>query len=211
MSDDRTVQVALAIRDYVEGLRSELASLGAAESEELATEIRDMLQDAAWADPQRAVAEMDRLGTPSRFAATLLAERGLSPHGAVQVAAWWRMGVAAAIDVALGFAAPAVLLLAAASGMGPASQWNTPALVAAALVAAGLAWLAWTPWRDGGPASSLGMALTRVAVLRLGDTRTIVPLDELKATGAAIPSPIGLPAAAALTSLALAVVAAFWR
>lgn len=210
MSDDRTVEAALAIKRYVEGLRAELALLGAAESEDLATEVRDMLQDAAWTDPARAFEEIARLGDPAALAGSLLTERGLSPRHAMPMAAWWRMGVAAAIDVGLGLSAPAILLLATL-GIGPASTWETLPLVVAAIAAATLAWLAWSPWRNGGPSASLGMAITRVAVVSMGDTRTIVPMGDLAAVGIAVPSPWGVPAAASVLSLALAVVVAFWR
>ena len=65
---------------------------------------RDVNEFPALALMVRAFAEMDRLGKPSQLAAALLQERGLAPGEGIQAASWWRMGVAAFMDVFVGLA-----------------------------------------------------------------------------------------------------------
>jgi hypothetical protein len=218
MAEDRTAAAALAIERYVDGLRTELALLGAAESGDLAEEVRDMLLDAVRQDPERAFAEMERLGEPSRLAATLLAERGIAPAGGIPSASWWRMGIAATIDIVVGLAAP-VAVVAAFYGaawsalVGPwastvpiGSRIGISVLFAALFaLAVWLAWRWWAPWRNGGRSSSPGMMLAKIAVARLGGSRAVVLRSDLVAAGLETPKLTAMSVGTAIASVVLAV------
>lgn len=218
MSEDRTAAAALAIERYITGLREELALLGAVESRDLAWEIRDMLTDAAREDAEQAFAEMERLGAPSVLAATLLAERGITPEGGMPAASWWRLGIAATIDTLIGFAAPALILvtfvpplwtqiataLAASGGGQPVSGGEIVVVGAVLVMSAVLAWRAWEPWRTGGRSATAGMALADVAVVRIGGSRTVVRRSELAAAGLDTPRVGGLVMTATVASVVLA-------
>jgi hypothetical protein len=196
MAEDRTAAAALAIERYIAGLRTELALLGSWASSELLHEVRDMLLDAAREDPERAFAEMERLGEPSALAADLLTERGIAPAGGIPSASWWRLGIAATIDIVLGLAAPVAVVAAFygaastvlfgpyASTMPIRSRIGVPVLLAALFaLAVWLAWRWWAPWRNGGRSSSPGMTLARIAVARLGGSRAVVLRSDLVAAG----------------------------
>jgi hypothetical protein len=225
MSEDSTAAAALAIERYVAGLRKELEILGAKESGDLAREISDMLTDAARNDAEHAFAEMERLGAPSELAATLLAERGVVPGGAMPTAAWWRLGIAATIDIAVGLAAPVAVIVAFYGGVwrvlsfgptfatleGNAAQYGALALIGVLLVfACTLAWRSWTPWRNGGRTLTPGMALTGIAVVRVGGSRAAVRVSDLRAAGLVAPSVTVMSAATALASIAVAAIVLTW-
>lgn len=216
MSDERAAAAALAIERYVAGLRGELGVLKPEDSAELAREIGTMLVDAARHDPEQAFAEMERLGEPWRLAAALLAERGITTSDGVPAASWWRLGVAAAIDIVLGLAAPmavAVWLfspvwqsLVAYPGVAVgASLGKAGIVVALCALAAVLTWRAWSPWRSGGRAITSGMAIAQIAVVRLGGTRVVVRQSDLRAAGLDSPALTNFTMLATLASVALAV------
>jgi hypothetical protein len=200
MSEDRAAQAALAIERYVDGLRAELSVLEPAESAELTREISTMLIDAARRDPERAFAEMERLGEPWHLAASLLAERGISADGGIPTASWWRMGIAATVDILIALAFPAAVMISvyksawqsiAGPYAGEVGSYQTVmsfVLVAALLgLSLTLSWRMWAPWRTGGPTATPGMALARISVVRLGGTRTVVQDSDLAAAGLATP------------------------
>jgi hypothetical protein len=194
MSDDRTAAVALAIQRYIAGLEEELAILSPHDVKDLSNDIRDMLTDAARENPENAFAEMKRLGEPSRLAGVLLEERGLTPEAGIPAAAWWRLGVAAVIDIVVGLAAPILILVTfwnmtanAVAAKSPAVGILVIGVVGALAISALLTWKYWAPWRDGGRTSTPGMALARIAVIRLGGSRTVAGLDDLKRVG--LPAP----------------------
>jgi hypothetical protein len=224
MGEERTAEAALAIERYVAGLRAELTLVGSVESRELAADVSAMLLDAARTDPERAFAEMERLGEPSELAAALLAERGIAPEGGVPSASWLRMGLAATIDIlfALG-----LLILAATASLMYSAAWSSffgpgvggvLTLVILVMLLLGLcgwfAWRMWAPWRTGGRSATPGMALADVAVVRLGGSRTAVRRSDLAAAGLEVPALTRLSAAAALALavlvLAWAVTASLW-
>ena len=217
MSEDATAAAALAIERYVAGLRTELAILHPAESAELTREISAMLSDAARQDPQRAFAEMDRLGKPSQLAAVLISERGVAPGEGIQAASWLRMGIAAFIDIFVGLALPVAAVVAyygAAwqavfdTAQNPGTRIIVLALGAGVLMISGmLAWRTWAPWRSGGRSATPGMALADVAVLRLGTTRTVVRTAHLRSAG--LEAPTRTKASAGMT-VALAAIVLLW-
>lgn len=216
MSEERTAAAALAIERYIAGLREELAILGPRESRELTREISDMLTDAARQDAEHAFSEMERLGAPSGLAATLLAERGIGVAGGIPAAAWWRLGIAATVDILIGFAAPAAVLVYLVVPLWQTVAANLPdvsipqrlgemAVVLALLALSGvLSWRAWEPWRVGGRASTAGMSIAGVAVVRLGGARAVVRRSDLSAAGLDAPAPGGLVMGATIASVVLA-------
>lgn len=217
MSEDRTASAGLAIERYIAGLREELALLGPAEAKELAHDVRDMLVDAAREDPERAFAEMDRLGEPAALAGDLLAEHGFSAEGGIPSASWMRLGVAAVIDIFVGLALPVVAVVAFYSAVWSAISGPTGVAVGfrIATFALGLgfiatagwfAWRTWAPWRRGGIASSPGMALAHVAVVTLGGKRTVVRESDLHAAGLPVPARRNASAWIAVAMAALAFV-----
>jgi hypothetical protein len=220
MSEDRTAQAALAIERYIGGLRSELSLLGAAEATDLLDDVRSMLLDAAREDPERAFTEMSRLGEPSELAAALLTERGVAPDGGVPVASWWRLGTAAVIDIFVALALPVAVVVGlyqtiwrsafAGPGAEPTLGYRIGILAASAAVVALAAWLGWrttAPWRNGGRSATPGMALAKIAVLKVGGTRSAVRNNDLVAAGIPVPSRTGLSAWAAVV---LALLALAW-
>jgi len=216
MSEDRTAAAALAIERYIAGLREELALLGTAESGELAREIRDMLTDAAREDAELAFAEMERLGEPAELAATLLAERGVSASAGIPTAAWWRLGTAAVLDIIVGVAAPLLIAVGSWSLVPLAldSLWPQGIVVLIAIVGAlgltlSLSWQYWLPWREGGRATTPGMALAGIAVLRIGDTRTVASISDLRRAGLALPT-VKATSPGVIASVLLAVLFVIW-
>lgn len=220
MSDDHAAVAALAIERYVAGLRKELAVLGGAESQELIYEIRDMLVDAARQDPARAFAEMERLGEPWRLAADLLAERGITAEGGIPSASWWRMGVAATIDILVALALPVAVIVnvynsvweslfgSHAAETGVATLVTLLGGVCVMLgLSAWVAWRTWSPWRTGGLRATPGMVIAGVSVIRLGGTRSVVQNSDLTAEGMRVPSRTMF---SAVTTVALAVLVVSW-
>jgi len=194
MSAERTADAAVAIQTYLDGLRAELGMLRDRDRNDTVDEVRTMLLDAARDDPGRAFTEMERLGAPAQLATDLLAERGIGGAEGIPVASWWRLGIAAVIDTTVGLAAPALIIVTFWGILGPLWQSNrTGALIitvgiAAAIALTGwLAWRYWTPWRAGTPASTAGMAIAHVAVVRVGDKRMVARLSDLRAAGLAVP------------------------
>ena len=219
MNEDRTAEAALAIERYVRGLRSELSLLGAAEADDMLGDVRAMLVDAAHADPERAFAEMDRLGEPSELAATLLAERGIAPTGGIPTASWWRLGTAAVIDIFVGIALPVAVAVALydslwsafAANDGVAPRLLTLVLVAGVLALASvLSWRYWSPWRTPGRAATPGMRLAGIAFVRIGGSRAVVGTTELKAAGIRPPTRTLFSAGVAVGFAVLALAAAVW-
>jgi hypothetical protein len=215
MGEDRTAAAALAIERYVAGLRGELALLGPSASGELIHEIRDVLLDAAKEDPERAFAEMQRLGEPSHLAAALLAERGVAPAGGIPSAEWWRMGIAAVIDIVVGLAAPVLIVVSlwgvtatALADGGIEGIVLAVALVGALALTIALTWRYWAPWRRGGGVTP-GMAVTRIAVIRLGDARTVASAADLRRAGLETPA-IKATSPGMIASVLLAVLFLAW-
>jgi hypothetical protein len=216
MSEDKTAEAALAIQRYIAGLEEELAILSPHDVKELSNDIRDMLTDAAREDPENAFAEMKRLGEPSQLAGVLLEERGLTPEAGITAAAWWRLGVAATIDIVVGLAAPILIVVTFWNVTANALAAKSPAVgilvvgVAGALaISALLTWKYWAPWRDGGRTSTPGMALAQIAVIRLGDSRTVAGLDDLKRVGLPAPT-VTATSPGVIASLLLALLFMSW-
>lgn len=175
-----------AVEDYLARLRSELAVAGTADTDDLVTEIRSLLEEASAGDAD-AEAEIARLGEPAELARSILAERGLDAAAGVAPGLWWRLGLAAPIDIAIGLALP----LAAAAPLYAIAAAGEPRAagiaMAVALGVATLAWpfFVWRPWRAGGRALSPGMALTSLAVVRAPGSWRLVRVRELEAMGLA--------------------------
>ena len=192
MTDERA---ALLITAYAEGLRRELALLGASEITDSVSEIVAMLRDASEGDPEAAAAEIDRLGAPEELARTILEQHGLEPGTGTPAPSWWRVGVAAPIDILVGLALPlaaAAFALAFTVVGAPATEGEAVfRLIAAACSLVGLAltgamaWNYWKPWREGGTPSTVGMTLAGISVVRLGGTRSIALTADLKSAGLA--------------------------
>jgi uncharacterized membrane protein len=214
MDEDRTAAAALAIERYVAGLRTELALLGGTESDEMLGDVRTMLLDAAREDRERAFAEMERLGEPTALAADLLAERGIGAAGGISSASWWRLGIAATVDIVVGLAAP-VLIVASLWGVTATALTDggregivlAVALVGALALTIALTWRYWAPWRRGGVTP--GMAITRIAVIRLGDARTVASAADLRRAGLATPA-IKATSPGMVASVLLAVLFLAW-
>jgi hypothetical protein len=165
------------------------------ESTDLVYEVRDMLLDAAREDPAKAFAEMDRLGKPTELAATLLSERGVTSDRGIASASWWLLGTAAAIDILVGMALPIAVLVnvygqtwQALVGVQPlASAGDRLTAIGIGVLLFGLAawfaWRSWAPWRDGGERPTVGMALTGIAVVRIGGARAVARAADLAAAG----------------------------
>jgi hypothetical protein len=222
MSEDRTAAAALAIEKYVAGLRSELTLLGSSESSEYLYEVRDMLLDTARDDPEHAFAEMERLGEPSKLAATLLAERGLIPEGGIPAASWMRLGTAAVIDILVGAALPVAAVVMLYDGLwrtlfspfnSNVGPWDRLFAIAYAVALVGFAvwfaWRVWAPWREGGN-STAGMALAQIAVVRMGGARAVSTTADLRAAGITLPRKRGLSTASSVVLAALALSWSVW-
>lgn len=197
MTEERA---ALLIADYANGLRHELALLGASEVNDLVSEVVAMLRDASAGDAGIAAVEIERLGPPADLARTVLEQHGFESGPGMQVASWWRLGIAAPLDIAVGLAAPvaASVLSWRVLTTFPGSQapGDTSVIASAAWVllcgalggvALWLAWRYWRPWRIGGGEATAGMALAGIAVVTLGGTRSVVPTGDLARAGLAHP------------------------
>ena len=189
MTDERA---ALLITAYAEGLRRELALLGASEITDSVSEIVAMLRDASEGDPETAAAEIDRLGPPEELARTILEQHGLHTGPGTPAPSWWRLGVAAPIDILVGLAAPAAGVAFAVSVFGawraggddPAMSavWALVACIALVLTGA-MAWTYWRPWREGGRSTTVGLTLTGISIVRVGGTRTVALTQDLASAG----------------------------
>ena len=195
------------VESYLSRLRSELDAAGAPDTDDLVAEIRSLLAEAAADDPEAAVVEIARLGEPAQLARNILAERGLDVSAGMSTGVWWRLGLAAPIDIVIGLALPLAaafpLVLVAATG-----QPRTASIVVATLLAvATLAWplFIWRPWRQGGRALSPGMTLTGVAVVRAPGSWRIVRIGEMEALGLAPRRRTGGAAVVALVAAVLLV------
>jgi hypothetical protein len=219
MSEELTAAAALAIERYIAGLRAELALLGSVASTDLVHEVRDMLLDAAREDPKRAFAEMDRLGEPAELAATLLSERGIASERGIPSASWWLLGTAAAIDILVGMALPVAALVnvygqtwQALIGAQPfVSAGDRLTAIAIGFLLLGFAswfgWRTWAPWRDGGERPTVGMALTGIAVVRIGGDRAVARTSDLAAAGL---HPVGRSKISSAVWLVLSLFVLWW-
>jgi hypothetical protein len=180
-----TPSASAAIDDYLLRLRSELDAAGASDTDDMVAEVRSLLEEAAGDDPEAASAEIDRLGEPAELARGILTERGVDPASGMPSAVWWRLGIAAPLDIAVGLAVPlaVTLLLLVVARTGTTSI----VLTAAFLAVASLAWpfFIWRPYRRGGVPASPGMTLTGLAVVRTPGRWRLVPVGELEAMGLA--------------------------
>jgi hypothetical protein len=196
---------------YLSRLRSELAAAGAQDTDDLVAEIRSLLEEAIGDDASRATAEIGRMGDPAELARGILAERGLDASEGMSSGVWWRLGIAAPVDIAIGLALP----LAAALPLYVAARFGQPRAasiaVAVALAAIALAWplVIWRPWRRGGRTLSPGMTLTGLAVVRAPGFWRLVRIGELKSMGLAPKRRVTLAVAVALISVALLTGASF--
>lgn len=193
------------VESYLARFRSELEAAGAPDTDDLVAEIRSLLADAAGDDPARALTQIERLGEPSELARGVLAERGLDDSAGMPTGLWWRLGVAAPVDIAIGLALP----LAAALPLYVAAAYGQPRTASVAIaLAVGLAVLAWPffiwrPWRAGGRTLSPGMTLTGLAVVRAPGSWRLARLDELASMGLAPRRRVALAVIIALVALAL--------
>ncbi len=193
------------IENYLSRLRSELTSAGAADADDVVAEIRSLLTEAAGDDARAAEAQTARLGEPAELARGILAERGLDPAAGMASGTWWRLGIAAPVDIAIGLAVP----LAAALPLYVAGWFGQPRamsiVIAVVLGAAALAWpfFIWRPWRRGGRSLSPGMTLTGLAVVRAPGFWRLVRIEELRALGLAPRRRVGLAVIVALVAVLL--------
>jgi len=173
------------IEAYVARLKAELAFLGTEEADDLVAEIRSLLVEAAGGDTERAAAAIARFGEPVELAVGILTEKGLSPADGMSTAEWWRMGIAAPLDIFIGLAAPVAVAIpaytiATDSGSGLLGVAFGLALFAAALL---WSWYVWRPWRTGGSRRTAGMAVTGLSVVRSPGFRRVVRVQDLETLG----------------------------
>lgn len=193
------------IENYLSRLRSELSGAGATDTDDLVAEIRSLLIEAAEDDPEMAAAETQRLGEPAELARGILAERGLDPAAGMSTGVWWRLGLAAPIDLAIGLALPA----AAAIPLYVLARYGEPRAASIAIVMAlalaAFAWpfFIWRPWRRGGRTLSPGMTLTGLAVVRAPGFWRLARIDELSAMGLSPRRRIATAVVAALLAAAM--------
>jgi hypothetical protein len=191
MTDERA---ALLIAEYANGLRRELALLGASETTDLVSEVVAMLRDASEGDPEVAAAEIEKLGPPEELARTILEQHGLKTGPGTPAPSWWRLGIAAPVDILVGLAAPSAGIAFAIGVFGSLQQgdgvpairavWAGVAIAVLALTSS-MAWTYWRPWREGGRSTTVGMSLAGISVVRIGGTRTVSLTKDLKAAGLA--------------------------
>lgn len=191
------------IEAYLQHLRAELVASGAPDVDDLVDEIRSMLAEASNGSSQRATDEVARLGAPVDLARAILEERGLEPAHGIPSGVWWRLGLAAPIDIAIGVSVP----LAATLPVAVIASFVEPRIAGIALAAvlgiAALAWpfFIWRPWRRGGQTLSPGMTFTGLAIVRTPGMWRLATLSELEAAGDAPRRRWGL--AVAVTALAI--------
>ncbi|MDO8949625.1 MAG: hypothetical protein Q7V61_03800 [Actinomycetota bacterium] len=203
---DRSAETV--ITSYLAGLRVELTGIGAADADEIVTEIGALLREAADGDADRATLEAAKLGDAAQLAAGIVAERGMDASGGLTTSEWWRLGVAATIDITIGLAVPAAAAVAALVLGGNLQPPVAGVLWAAAILGVSLLWpwYVWRAWRTGSGASA-GMTLTGVAVVRAPGFRRIVRSDDLASLGLRSPRR-NVVAAVAITALAAALLLA---
>ena len=193
------------IEEYLSRLRSELDSAGAEDTDDLVAEVRSFLTEAAGGDAEAAAAETERLGEPAELAQGVLVERGLDASQGMSSGVWWRLGIAAPVDIAVGLSLPlaAVVPLYVVAWFG--QPRTASILMAIALGVAVLAWpfFIWRPWRRGGRSLSPGMTLTGLAVVRAPGFWRLVRVDELKSMGLAPRRRIGVAVVVTLVSIVL--------
>jgi hypothetical protein len=189
------------IESYIARLKAEIDFLGATEAQELAAEVRSLLVEASGEDADRAATEIAKFGEPAELAAGILAERGLSSEGGMTPADWWRMGIAAPVDIAIGLAVPLAALVPTYGVWQAAGTVAWPFTIAVTLFFAGtLAWpfYAWRPWWAGGRRLSAGMSLTGITVVRAPGFRKVVRTADLAGLGLPRPTRGWVSGAAAL-------------
>jgi hypothetical protein len=189
------------IEGYIARLTAELDFLGAAEARELVAEVRSLLVEAAGDDADRAAVEIAKFGEPAALAAGVLAERGLSADGGMTPADWWRMGIAAPVDIAIGLSVPLAALVPTYGVWRAAGTVAWPFTIAITLFFAGtLLWplYAWRPWWVGGRRLSAGMSLTGITVVRAPGFRRVVRTSDLAGMGLPKPARGWVSGAAAL-------------
>lgn len=193
------------IENYLSRLRSELTAAGAEDTDDVIAEVRSLLTEAAADDAEATGAEIARLGEPAELARGILAERGLDPSAGMASGVWWRLGIAAPVDIAIGMAVP----LAAAIPLYLVGWFGQPRAMSVAtavvLGALALAWpfFVWRPWRRGGRSLSPGMTLTGLAVVRAPGFWRLVRIDELRAMGLAPRRRVAAAVIVALVAVAL--------
>lgn len=201
-----TRSAAEVIEGYLTELRAQLELAGARDIDDQIAEIRSYLTEGAAGDPDVAVAEIERLGDATELARGVLVEARLDAAPGLPTSTWWRMGIAAPIDILIGLSVPAastVPLFALARSGEPRVA---AVLLAVTLAAAALAWpfFVWRPWQRGGQALSPGMVLAGIAVVRAPGFWQVVPVDQLQPMGLAPRRKIG--AAVILVIFALVLV-----
>ncbi|MDO8914983.1 MAG: hypothetical protein Q7W16_02725 [Coriobacteriia bacterium] len=170
---------------YIARLKVELDFLGTAEADDLASEIRSLLNEAADGDADAAAAAIAKFGEPAQLAAGILAERGVPASEGMSTAEWWRMGVAVPLDILVGLAVPAAVAVPAYSIAvnGEPRAWSAALGIGVFACAIAWAWYVWKPWRTGGPRRTAGMTLTGLAVVRAPGFRRVVRSKDLEALG----------------------------
>lgn len=175
------------IDSYLAQLRMQLEVAGAVDIDDQLAEIRSYLTEAAEGDADAALAEVERLGDAGELARGMLVEARHDAGAGLPTGTWWRMGIAAPIDVLIGLSVPVasvVPLLALARSGEP--RW-VAVVLAVALGAAVLAWpfFVWRPWQQGGMALSPGMTIAGVAVVRTPGFWQVVRVEDLGTMGLA--------------------------
>lgn len=203
MSDD--VRADTVLDHYVDALRGELRSLGVADAEEVLAEVRSLLAEAAGGDADAAAREVARSGDPAAFAAEVLASRGLDAATGLDSGEWWRLGIAATIDIVIGLSVPAAaIILAATLATASQSAGGKAAAIAAAVASLSWPWFAWSGWRTGGSPST-GLGIAGLTVVRAAGARKVVRATELERFGIAPHRPRRLAAALSLAVAACAI------
>ncbi|MDP2183152.1 MAG: hypothetical protein Q8K99_11370 [Actinomycetota bacterium] len=205
-----TRSVSEIVESYLSRLRVELSAAGAEDTDDLVAEIRSLLTEAAGDDAEVAAIEAGRLGEPAELARGILAERGLDAAAGMSTGVWWRLGLAAPIDMAIGLALPAVVAvpLYVAAWFGQPRAASIVVAIALALVALAWPFFIWRPWRRGGRTLSPGMTLTGLAVVRAPGFWRLARIEELGAMGLAPRRRITAALVVALVAVALIVGAA---
>lgn len=197
------------LKEYLSQLRGELVAAGAPDADDLVAEIRSLVSEAAGDDPDAVALEIDRLGGAPELARGILAERGIDVSQGVPAGVWWRLGLAAPLDIAIGLSLP----LAAALPIYAVAVAGEPRFLSVAMAAglalAALAWpfFLWRPWRRGGRVLTPGMALTGLAVVRTPGFWRLARLSDLEAMGLAPRRRIALSTAITVLAAVLLVAA----
>ncbi len=195
------------LEGYLAHLRSELVAAGAPDADDLVAEIRSLIADAAGDDPGGVADEVERLGSAAELARGILAERGLDASEGVTTGVWWRLGIAAPLDIAIGVSLPLAAALPIYAVVAAAEPRMVGIVMAVVLALAVLAWpfFLWRPWRRGGRTLTPGMALTGLAVVRAPGFWRLTLLSDLEAMGLAPRRRIALSTAVMLVAAVLLV------